>query len=162
MTHRITDRRLDSTFAADQLALVWHSAALLLAPPSASLLAQLESVHRATHRLPDELGGPLRATIVHLERATLPQLEQEYAATFHRSDLDGAAAERLSLMLELAATTDVATGCSLLLIQAPGLEELQASLLGTESGWVGAVTSVLATLAVCEPGRRVVDRAAGG
>ena len=52
MTHRITDRRLDSTIAADQLALAWHSAALLLAPPSASLLAQLESVHRATHQLP--------------------------------------------------------------------------------------------------------------
>ena len=65
-------------------------------------------------------------------------------------------------MLELAATTDVETGCSLLLIQAAGLEELQASLLGTESGWAGAVTSVLATLTLCGPGRRVVDRAAGG
>ncbi len=39
-------------------------------------------VHRATHLLPDEVGGPLRSTVVHLERASLDQLQEEYVDTF--------------------------------------------------------------------------------
>ena len=126
-----------STVLEEQLAITWHCAALLLGRPDPTLLSQLESIHRATHQLPDALGGPLRATVVHLERAPLDVLEEEYRSTFDGSDLDADAVTRLSAALEAAACADPETGCALVERELPRLQELQSHLLLTESGWAG-------------------------
>lgn len=81
MSRRLLARKA-STLPADQLTIAWQSASLLLGYPDEELVDRLEMVHRATHLLPDEVGGPLRSTVVHLERAPLGQLQEEYVDTF--------------------------------------------------------------------------------
>ena len=135
-----------SAVLEEQLAITWHCAALLLGRPDRTLVAQLESIHRATHQLPDALGGPLRATVVHLERAPLDVLEEEYRTTFDGSDLGADAVTRLSAALETAACADADVGCALVEQELPSLEELQAQLSSTESGWAGAANAVTASL----------------
>ena len=148
--------------ADEELAIAWHSASLLLGYPRESLLAQLDSLHRTSHHLPDEIGGPLRSTVVHLERAPLPQLQQEYVETFdlvhchdlvlamkaHSAFAVGAEgpSSALCAVLEHAATTNPGHGRALLAGCRDGLERLRSALRGAESGWVGAVQAVTATL----------------
>ncbi|CAA9373804.1 MAG: hypothetical protein AVDCRST_MAG47-1567 [uncultured Nocardioidaceae bacterium] len=135
-----------SAALAEQLAITWHCAALLISPPRQRLLSQLDSVHRATHLLPDALGGPLRATIVHLERAPLGELEEEYRSTLDGSGLDPAEITGLSETLEAAASADAEAGRELVCGELPRLEKLRSRLLGAESGWAGAITAVTASL----------------
>ena len=135
-----------SAVLEEQLAITWHCAALLLSRPDRTLLSQLESIHRATHQLPDALGGPLRATVVHLERAPLDVLVKEYLGTFDGPDLEAEAVTRLSAALEAAACADAETGCALVEREVPSLRELQSHLLSTESGWAGAAHAVTASL----------------
>jgi len=160
MTRRLRASR--TTLADEQLAFAWHSASLLLGYPEDDLLAQLEPLHRASHVLPDEVGGPLRSTVVHLERATLDQLQQEYVETFdvesQRDLLSGEGAHSTSVLddtgfsghlcvvLERAAATDPVAGRALLAGCRGALEELRLALLAQESGWAGAVQAVTATL----------------
>jgi nitrate reductase assembly molybdenum cofactor insertion protein NarJ len=145
VTRRVELRALGPV-TEDQLALAWHSAALLLGPPCEALLSQLEPIHRATHRLHDTLGGPLRSTVVHLERASLPQLEEEYANAFEGPDV--ILAEGFSALLERAAAADVRTGQSLLRSAWPALGPLRRSLLSAQSGWAGVVNAIAVTLEV--------------
>jgi nitrate reductase delta subunit len=124
-------------------AMAWHFAALLLHPPDETVISRLEPVHRASHLLPDEVGGPLRTTVVHLERAPLPQLQEEYAETFSGGGPDQVA--ELCRVLEQAANAAPDQGRSMLAVQRPVLESLHRSLIGMESGWAGAVAAVTAT-----------------
>jgi nitrate reductase assembly molybdenum cofactor insertion protein NarJ len=126
-----------------QLAMAWHFAALLLHRPDEAVISRLEPVHRASHLLPDEVGGPLRATVVHLERAPLPQLQQEYAETFSAGGPEIVA--DLCRVLEQAANVAADLGRSMLAGRRPVLESLHSSLLHMDSGWVGAVAAVTAT-----------------
>ena len=146
MTDGVPALGTGSAALADQLAITWHCAALLLSPPHQRLLSQLDSVHRATHLLPDTLGGPLRATVVHLERAALRELEAEYLSTLDGSGLDPAEVTDLSETLEAAASADAETGRELVCGELPKLEQLQSWLIGAESGWAGAITAVTASL----------------
>ena len=160
MARRVRARR--AHLADEQLAIAWHSASLLLGYPEPALLAQLESLHRASHLLPDEVGGPLRSTVVHLERAPLPQLQEEYVATFdvvrERNLLiatvppspfavpEGGTAGHLCLVLERAATTEPVLARTMLSGCRDGLERLRVTLQEVESGWAGAVQAVTASL----------------
>jgi nitrate reductase delta subunit len=162
-------RRPGPSLSDQQLGMAWHAASLLLGYPDAALLGQLEAVHRASHPLPDAVGGPLRATVVHLERAPLTQLQEEFVATFgsRRPSLSlarlqeavdgrhptapllaeaGDPVDHVSVVLEYAATVDRDFGGTVLRENRAGLGLLLAFLKAAESGWVGAVGSVLATL----------------
>jgi nitrate reductase assembly molybdenum cofactor insertion protein NarJ len=129
-------------------ALVWHFASLLLSSPDEALINRLDPVHRASHLLPDEVGGPLRATVVHLEQAPLSQLQQEYADTFAADGPIGSTEPMTEICAALkeAAGTDPGRGRSLLSDRLQTLRQVQMSLTAAESGWVGAVTAVTATL----------------
>ena len=137
--------------ADEQLAIAWHAASLLLGRPGRDLFARLEPVHRASHQLPDEVGGPLRSTVVHLERAPLAQLEDEYAETFESClrlagfPVDDELSD-LCAVLERAATDEPGRGGPLLLELREPLDDLYGSLQDAESGWAGAVAAVIATL----------------
>ena len=81
MRSRLAARR-SATLPTEQLTIAWQSASLLLGYPDESLVAQLEVIHRVSHRLPDAVGGPLRSTVVHLESMPLGRLQEEYVDTF--------------------------------------------------------------------------------
>ena len=70
------------TLPADQLAIAWQSASLLLGYPDETLVGRLEMIHRLSHLLPDTVGVPIRATVVHLEGRALGRLQEEYVETF--------------------------------------------------------------------------------
>ena len=130
-------------------AMVWHFASLLLSSPDEGLIKRLEPVHRASHLLPDEVGGPLRATVVHLEQVPLAQLQEEYAETFAAPEAATGSTgpmARICAVLEEAATLEPGTARSLLADQQAVLRNLQVSLTAKESGWAGAVAAVTATL----------------
>lgn len=157
---RAKARRALST--EEQLAIAWHSASLLLGYPCEDLLTRLEPLHRTSHLLPDEIGGPLRSTVVHLERVPLLELQREYVETFgaaRRHDLltvtaaqsmfevgAGGPSSQLCGVLEHAATTDPGFGHAVLAGCRDDLERLRLALHEAESGWVGAVQAVTATL----------------
>jgi nitrate reductase delta subunit len=168
MTRKLRSRR--APLADEHLAFAWHSAALLLGYPKNDLLTQLEPLHRASHLLPDEVGGPLRSTVVHLERAPLAQLQQEYVETFdaiHRRNLlvsprpqsrslldTTGSSSHLCVVLERAAGAEPGVGQALLAGCRDGIERLRAALQEAESGWAGAVQAVTATLPVRPPPAR--------
>ena len=79
---RLLARRSSSELTAEQLGIAWQSASLLLGYPDETLMGQLELLHRLSHRLPDSVGGPVRATVVHLEGQELGRLQEEYVETF--------------------------------------------------------------------------------
>ena len=74
--------RHTSSLSAEQLAIAWQSASLLLGYPEGALVERIDMLQRMTLHLPDEVGGPLRSTLVHLESTPLPDLEAEYVETF--------------------------------------------------------------------------------
>ena len=73
---------LTTRLTADQLTVAWQSASLLLGYPDEILLSRLELVRRGSGDLPDAIGEPLRATVAHLESASLGALQAEYVETF--------------------------------------------------------------------------------
>jgi nitrate reductase molybdenum cofactor assembly chaperone NarJ/NarW len=68
--------------AAPVLTTVWQSASLLLAYPDERLTEVLPLVRNALPTLPDDVGGPLRHVVDHLERTPLPELQVAYVDTF--------------------------------------------------------------------------------
>ena len=79
--NRLTARR-SATLPAEQLAIAWQSASLLLGYPDEALLGRLDLLFRASHVLPDTVGGPVRSTVLHLQGAPLARLQEEYVETF--------------------------------------------------------------------------------
>jgi nitrate reductase delta subunit len=67
---------------ADQLLIAWQSASLLLNYPDEGLLAQLDMIRAASHRLPPAIGASIRDTVVHLESRPLGELQADYVETF--------------------------------------------------------------------------------
>lgn len=65
-----------------QLTLAWQSASLLIGYPDEQLVSQTALLREAGHRLPDDIGVPLRRFIDHLESTPLPRLAAEYVETF--------------------------------------------------------------------------------
>ncbi len=81
MSRRLLARR-SAELPLEQLAIAWQSASLLLGYPDETLAGQLDMLHRLSHHLPDPVGGPIRATVVHLEGQELGRLQEEYVETF--------------------------------------------------------------------------------
>jgi nitrate reductase delta subunit len=79
---RMSSRRRGIPLTDEQLTLAWQSASLLLGYPDETLRGQLDMLHRVSHRLPDRIGGPIRATVAHLEGTDLADLQAEYVETF--------------------------------------------------------------------------------
>ena len=67
---------------AEHRLIAWQSASLLLGYPDEELLARLELIRSASHRLPEPVGGPLRATVDRLESTPLAELQVDYVETF--------------------------------------------------------------------------------
>ncbi|GAB3251270.1 nitrate reductase molybdenum cofactor assembly chaperone [Nocardioides dilutus] len=65
-----------------ELTTAWQAASLLLGYPDEELLQRLDAIERASAGLPDRLGGPLRACVVHLRETPLVELEADYVETF--------------------------------------------------------------------------------
>lgn len=75
-------RHPDPTLPADQLAVTWQSASLLLGYPDDQLVADLPVVRAAIDTLPDPLAEPLRRVVDQLEATPLPDLQVDYVETF--------------------------------------------------------------------------------
>ncbi|WP_309647409.1 nitrate reductase molybdenum cofactor assembly chaperone [Nocardioides sp.] len=75
-------RPRSSTLAPQQLTIAWQSVSLLLDYPDDDLVERLGIIREAVHQLPAAVGDPIRAFADHLERASLPDLQAEYVATF--------------------------------------------------------------------------------
>jgi nitrate reductase delta subunit len=65
-----------------QLVIAWQSASLLLGYPDAALLDQLALVERASARLPEDIGAPIKQTVTRLRAASLDELQADYVETF--------------------------------------------------------------------------------
>ncbi len=70
------------SLSTDQLAIAWQSASLLLNYPDEALLGELDTIRRASYKLPVNIGGSIRDFITHLESTPLRQLQEEYVDTF--------------------------------------------------------------------------------
>ena len=68
--------------AAEQLLIAWQSASLLLGYPDEEIRGRLELIGSAARRLPERVGGPLRATADRLGSAPLGALQADYVETF--------------------------------------------------------------------------------
>ena len=78
----MSGRRAVAGLAPDQLTIVRQSVSLLLDYPDEALLARTALILSAAERLPDSVGGPIRAFLDHLRSTPLPQLQAEYVETF--------------------------------------------------------------------------------
>ena len=65
-----------------QLTVAWQAASLLLGYPDEELLGRLDLIEEGAGRLPDPVGEPLRACVVHLRSTPLTELEEDYVDTF--------------------------------------------------------------------------------
>ena len=81
MSARLKARRT-STLSPELLTIAWQSSSLLLGYPDEELLGHLGMMQQASRRLPAEVADPLRATVAHLEGASLPELQADYVETF--------------------------------------------------------------------------------
>ena len=81
MSRTVQPRRA-APLTATQLTVAWQAASLLLDYPDEELLGHLDLVDRAARQLPDRVGGPLRACVVHLRETPLPELQADYVDTF--------------------------------------------------------------------------------
>ncbi len=70
------------TLPPEQLLIAWQSASLLLDYPDEALLARLDVIGSASHRLPAAVGEPIREVVVHLGSTPLPELQADYVETF--------------------------------------------------------------------------------
>lgn len=68
--------------SSDELAIAWQSASLLMSYPDEDLLERLPLIRSASRRLPPAVGDLIRAFVVHLEAASLEQLQAAYVETF--------------------------------------------------------------------------------
>ncbi|WP_244929646.1 nitrate reductase molybdenum cofactor assembly chaperone [Nocardioides sp. W7] len=75
-------RRPKAGLAPHQLTIAWQSVSLLLDYPGPEMLARLDVIRAASHRLPVAIGDSIRGFADHLERASLPELQAEYVETF--------------------------------------------------------------------------------
>jgi nitrate reductase delta subunit len=66
----------------EQQTVAWQSASLLLGYPDAVLIDRLDLIRRASLRLPDRVGDPLRSTVTRLGTSPLAELEADYVETF--------------------------------------------------------------------------------
>ncbi len=78
----MSGRRPPPTLPPDQLTMVWQSVSLLLDSPDQDLLDRVDLLRSASHRLPTEIGDPIRAFLAHLESTPLPELQADYVETF--------------------------------------------------------------------------------
>lgn len=75
-------RRPKAGLAPHQLTIAWQTVSLLLDYPDSEMLARLEMIRGASHRLPVAIGDSIRGFADHLERTSLPQLQAQYVETF--------------------------------------------------------------------------------
>ncbi len=75
-------RRPKAGVAPHQLTIAWQTVSLLLDYPSSEMLAHLEMIRGASHRLPVAIGASIRGFADHLEQTSLPELQAEYVETF--------------------------------------------------------------------------------
>jgi nitrate reductase delta subunit len=78
----VSRRTQAPTLPAERLLIAWQSASLLLGYPDEELLGRLELIRSASHRLPEPVGGPLRATAARLASTPLGELQADYVETF--------------------------------------------------------------------------------
>lgn len=81
MSATTTSRRAAALTDA-QLTLAWQASSLLLGYPDEELLGRLDLIEEAAGRLPERVGEPLRACVVHLRETPLTELEEDYVDTF--------------------------------------------------------------------------------
>ena len=74
--------RARTTLTPPQLTIVWQSVSLLLDYPDEELVRRLDVIRAASLRLPEGIGESIRRFADHLHRASLPELQAEYVATF--------------------------------------------------------------------------------
>jgi nitrate reductase delta subunit len=73
------------SLAPHQLTAAWQSASLLIGYPDALLVSRAPLLREATEVLPENVGGPLRRFLDHLESTPLRRLAEDYVETFdHR------------------------------------------------------------------------------
>ena len=65
-----------------QLTVAWQAASLLLSYPDEDLIGRFNLIEEAAGRLPQQVGGPLRACVARLRETPLNQLEEDYVDTF--------------------------------------------------------------------------------
>lgn len=75
-------RRTKADLAPHQLTIAWQSVSLLLDYPDPEMLARLDVLRDASHRLPVVIGESIRRFADHLEQSSLPSLQAEYVETF--------------------------------------------------------------------------------
>jgi nitrate reductase delta subunit len=78
----VSRRPASPALPAEQLLIAWQSASLLLGYPDEELLGQLEMVRSASGRLPERVGGPIRAAVDRLGSTPLGELQADYVDTF--------------------------------------------------------------------------------
>jgi nitrate reductase delta subunit len=81
MTRTATSRR-QAALTDAQLTVAWQAASLLLGYPDEELVGRLDLIEEAAGRLPERVGEPLRACVVHLRETPLTALEEDYVDTF--------------------------------------------------------------------------------
>lgn len=81
MSRTATGRRATSLTDA-QLTVAWQAASLLLGYPDEELLGRLDLIQAGSDRLPEHIGGPVRACVAALREASLTELEADYVETF--------------------------------------------------------------------------------
>jgi len=81
VTRTATSRR-PAALTDAQLTVAWQASSLLLGYPDGELLCRLDLIEEAAGRLPEHVGGPLRACVGHLRDLPLTKLEEDYVDTF--------------------------------------------------------------------------------
>lgn len=75
-------RRTKGGLTPNQLTIAWQSVSLLLDYPDPEMLARLDVLRDASHRLPVVIGESIRRFADHLEQSPLPALQADYVETF--------------------------------------------------------------------------------
>ncbi|TWD83186.1 respiratory nitrate reductase chaperone NarJ [Kribbella amoyensis] len=78
----MTGKRPGPRLPAEQLAIAWQSASLLLDYPDEELAFRLDLIQRLSGQLPFPVGEPLRRTVARLGAIALPLAQREYVECF--------------------------------------------------------------------------------
>ena len=82
---RASRSRMQKSLTDQQMVLAWQSASLLLGYPDEELVARASMLREAAARLPAAVSDPMTAFLHHLEVTALPELAEDFVATFdHR------------------------------------------------------------------------------